>query len=112
MAVPTQALTVTYKGVYTAHGKTFPEDPLEQLRLAICAVFDSWQSERALKYMEVQQITGLLGTAVNVQVIRLSPLSLIRGRSLFFISLSTISLFLISFVYLSFLPLFLSLCPA
>lgn len=86
---------MTYKGVYTAHGKTFPEDPLEQLRLAICAVFDSWQSERALKYMEVQQITGLLGTAVNVQVIRQAtvPLHLIRGYSLFFISLSTISLF-------------------
>ena len=59
---------MTYKGVYKAHGKIFPEDPLEQLRLAICAVFDSWQSDRAIKYMDVQQITGLLGTAVNVQV--------------------------------------------
>ena len=59
---------MTYKGVYKAHGKVFPEDPLEQLRLAICAVFDSWQSDRAIKYMQVQQITGLLGTAVNVQV--------------------------------------------
>eukprot|EP00968_Pinguiococcus_pyrenoidosus_P010755 scaffold868_cov249-Pinguiococcus_pyrenoidosus.AAC.1 len=45
----------------------FPEDPLQQLRLATAAVFDSWQSERALKYMEINDIKGLLGTAVNVQ---------------------------------------------
>jgi pyruvate,orthophosphate dikinase len=63
-----KSLCEDYKEVYTAHGLTFPEDPLEQMKKAIFAVFDSWQSDRALKYMEVQQITGLLGTAVNVQV--------------------------------------------
>ncbi len=46
----------------------FPEDPYEQLRLAIYAVFDSWQSERANVYRSVNGITGLSGTAVNVQV--------------------------------------------
>lgn len=46
----------------------FPEDPYEQLRLAIYAVFDSWQSERADVYRAVNGITGLPGTAVNVQV--------------------------------------------
>lgn len=46
----------------------FPEDPYEQLRLAIYAVFDSWRSERADVYRAVNGITGLTGTAVNVQV--------------------------------------------
>lgn len=56
-----------YKEVYTAKGFTFPENPLDQLRLAISAVFNSWKSDRAIKYMEINDIKGLLGTAVNVQ---------------------------------------------
>ena len=60
-------LVELYKKVYIAHGKTFPSDPLEQLKAAICAVFNSWMSERAIKYREAEGVTGLLGTAVNVQ---------------------------------------------
>lgn len=60
-------LIATYKEVYTKHGKKFMEDPMEQLYAAIYAVFDSWQSTRAIKYREAEGITGLLGTAVNVQ---------------------------------------------
>lgn len=60
-------LVARYKGVYQKHSTSFPADPREQLYKSICAVFDSWQSDRAKKYMEVQKITGLLGTAVNVQ---------------------------------------------
>ena len=56
-----------YLKVYEAYGKTFPQDPKEQLRAAIKAVFGSWNSERAIKYREVQQITNLLGTACNIQ---------------------------------------------
>lgn len=56
-----------YKTVYTAHGYEFPTDPVDQLRAAISAVFDSWMSERAIKYRDAEQVTGLLGTAVNVQ---------------------------------------------
>ena len=48
-------------------GKTFPQDPLEQLELAIEAVFKSWMQPRAVKYRQVENISGLLGTAVNVQ---------------------------------------------
>lgn len=44
-----------------------PEDPNEQLRLAICAVFRSWNIPRAVKYRTINRITGLKGTAVNVQ---------------------------------------------
>jgi pyruvate,orthophosphate dikinase len=57
-----------YKEVYRLHhGKPFPQDPLSQLELAIEAVFKSWMQPRAVKYRQVENITGLLGTAVNVQ---------------------------------------------
>jgi pyruvate, orthophosphate dikinase len=57
-----------YKAVYRkATGYMFPDDPYEQLEKAINAVFDSWDSDRAIKYRRINHITGLLGTAVNVQ---------------------------------------------
>jgi pyruvate,orthophosphate dikinase len=49
------------------NGSAFPEDPLEQLWGAIGAVFGSWMAEKAVTYRRVEKITGLLGTAVNVQ---------------------------------------------
>jgi pyruvate, orthophosphate dikinase len=48
-------------------GHGFPQDPMEQLRGAIRAVFDSWDNQRARDYRRLNKITGLLGTAVNVQ---------------------------------------------
>jgi len=48
-------------------GRPFPQDPKEQLWGAIDAVFRSWDNPRAIKYRELNDITGLLGTAVNVQ---------------------------------------------
>jgi pyruvate, orthophosphate dikinase len=48
-------------------GKAFPQDPKEQLWGAIFAVFRSWNNPRAVKYRELYEIRGLLGTAVNVQ---------------------------------------------
>ncbi|MGI9458152.1 MAG: pyruvate, phosphate dikinase, partial [Aeoliella sp.] len=58
----------SYKKVFKKHfGKPFPQDPLKQLELAIEAVFRSWMQSRAVKYRQVENITGLLGTAVNVQ---------------------------------------------
>jgi pyruvate,orthophosphate dikinase len=57
-----------YKKVFKKHcGKEFPQDPVEQLQLAIEAVFASWNTSRAVRYREVENIRGLLGTAVNVQ---------------------------------------------
>jgi pyruvate,orthophosphate dikinase len=57
-----------YKKVFQKHfGKPFPQEPLKQLELAIEAVFKSWMQSRAVKYRQVENITGLLGTAVNVQ---------------------------------------------
>lgn len=42
-------------------------DPRKQLQLAVKAVFDSWDSPRAIKYRNINHITGLKGTAVNIQ---------------------------------------------
>ncbi|MGC0776678.1 MAG: pyruvate, phosphate dikinase, partial [Candidatus Acidiferrum sp.] len=57
-----------YKAYYLEKaGQPFPEDPLEQLWGAIGAVFGSWMAEKAVTYRRVEKITGLLGTAVNVQ---------------------------------------------
>jgi len=48
-------------------GRDFPQDPMEQLRLAIIAVFRSWNNERAVIYRNREKIPHDLGTAVNVQ---------------------------------------------
>lgn len=57
-----------YKAVYKKNvGRMFPQDGMDQLKLAVNAVFDSWNLPRAIKYRELHNITGLLGTAVNVQ---------------------------------------------
>ena len=48
-------------------GKDFPQDPKEQLRLAINAVFESWDTPRAVTYRKLHNIPGNWGTAVNVQ---------------------------------------------
>ncbi len=61
-------LCLAYKSVYKKHcGKPFPQNPVDQLKLAIEAVFGSWNTTRAVRYREVENIRGLKGTAVNVQ---------------------------------------------
>ena len=61
-------LVAEYKVIIKkATGKSFPEEPREQLRLAIAAVFDSWDNDRAITYRRLNDIKGLIGTAVNVQ---------------------------------------------
>lgn len=57
-----------YRALYKkAIGEDFPTDPIDQLFKAINAVFGSWNNERAIKYRQMNDIRGLLGTAVNVQ---------------------------------------------
>ncbi len=63
-----ERVVTAFKGVYDAEGRTFPQDPWEQLWEAIAGVFRSWSSDRAVKYREVNGIPHDLGTAVNVQV--------------------------------------------
>ncbi|MBC2005701.1 pyruvate, phosphate dikinase [Listeria welshimeri] len=57
-----------YKLIFSqATGNDFPQNPLEQLRLAIIAVFDSWMNPRAVIYRRLHDIDASLGTAVNIQ---------------------------------------------
>ena len=57
-----------YKELYQKHtGEAFPQEPYQQLLLAIKAVFGSWNSERAIVYRKHNKIPDDLGTAVNVQ---------------------------------------------
>ncbi len=61
-------LVKRYKAVYKKHvGDDFPQDPKKQLMLAINAVFNSWNGNKAIEYRRIEKITGLKGTAVNVQ---------------------------------------------
>ncbi len=57
-----------YKKIYQEEGKTFPQDPMEQLWVSIEAVFRSWNNPRAIKYREINKLDDkkFLGTAVNV----------------------------------------------
>ncbi|HIG73910.1 MAG TPA: pyruvate, phosphate dikinase [Bacteroidetes bacterium] len=48
-------------------GQAFPDDPSEQLRMAIAAVFDSWDNDRAIHYRRVHSIPDDIGTGVTVQ---------------------------------------------
>mgnify|MGYP001347247902 CR=1 FL=1 len=60
-------LVEAYKKVFYEHtGYDFPQAPHEQLNLAIMAVFNSWNSERAVIYRRQERIPHDLGTAVNV----------------------------------------------
>ena len=61
-------LCEAYKNAYKKHTKQdFPQDPFMQLQKSIEAVFGSWMTPRAVRYREVENIRGLLGTAVNCQ---------------------------------------------
>ena len=62
-----EVLVNQYLQLYRDHtGEDFPQDPFEQLRGAINAVFGSWMADKAVTYRRVERITGLAGTAVNV----------------------------------------------
>lgn len=60
-------LVAQYKDLVKKHNISFPQDPMEQLKGAIAAVFSSWHCDRANKYRKMNNIPGHWGTAVNVQ---------------------------------------------
>lgn len=61
-------LVEEYKAKYKElKGEDFPQDPREQLDLAISAVFKSWGNDRAILYRKLNDIDDAMGTAVNVQ---------------------------------------------
>ena len=67
-AAQLKELVGEYKKVYEKHvKKPFPSNAKDQLMATVKAVFGSWNTERAVVYRRINRITGLLGTAVNVQ---------------------------------------------
>ncbi len=63
-----KSIVADFKTVVKSHaGIDFPTNPWDQLWGAICAVFDSWNTERAILYRRMEQIPEEWGTAVNVQ---------------------------------------------
>jgi len=61
-------LVTKFKAAVTKQtGKQFPDNPWDQLWGAVMAVFDSWNTDRAIYYRQMNKIPGEWGTAVNVQ---------------------------------------------
>jgi len=80
-----KAVVQGYLALYKKHtGEAFPTDPAEQLRKSIDAVFRSWDTPRAVKYRELNDIRGLLGTAVNVQTMVFGNLGETSGTGVAF----------------------------
>ncbi|MEV0128013.1 pyruvate, phosphate dikinase [Dactylosporangium sp. NPDC050688] len=66
-AAALRQLVTRYKEIFREHtGRDFPQDPREQLDLAVSAVFRSWNADRAVLYRRQERIPTDLGTAVNV----------------------------------------------
>ena len=63
-----ERVVTRYLSLYKRLAKhDFPDEPYEQLERSIDAVFGSWNGKRAIEYRKINDITGLRGTAVNVQ---------------------------------------------
>lgn len=69
LTVPSLSTLVDrYKAAYqAATGEAFPTDPRKALRMSVVAVLRSWHNSRAQTYRAIHHITGLKGTAVNIQ---------------------------------------------
>ncbi len=65
-------------------GHDFPQDPYEQLRLAVCAVFQSWGSRRAVAYRRHWGLSDVGGTAVTIQAMVFGNLTGDSGTGVFF----------------------------
>jgi pyruvate, orthophosphate dikinase len=80
-----QNLVATYKDIVKKYtNMEFPQDPREQVNLAINAVFDSWNTPRAVLYRRQERIPGDLGTAVSVVAMVFGNLGLDSGTGVAF----------------------------
>lgn len=80
-----QAVVATFKEIVkTATGRDFPQDPREQLDLAIEAVFVSWNTDRAKIYRRRERIPDHLGTAVNIVAMVFGNLGATSGTGVCF----------------------------
>src|ERR1035438_3530107 len=84
-AADLQHLVETFKGIVKAQaGREFPQDPREQMTLAINAVFGSWNSDRAILYRRQERIPADSGTAVNVVAMVFGNLDMDSGTGVAF----------------------------
>eukprot|EP00210_Caulerpa_lentillifera_P005411 g5173.t1 len=83
-AADLRQLVTEYKDVYIQANTSFPEDPFEQLKASVFAVFDSWESDRCKAYRAVNQLTGFQGTAVNVQTMAFGNMGESSGTGVLF----------------------------
>jgi pyruvate,orthophosphate dikinase len=75
----------TFKGIVREHtGRDFPQQPREQLDLAVRAVFESWNSDRAILYRRQERIPADLGTAVNIVAMVFGNLGMDSGTGVAF----------------------------
>ncbi len=80
-----QALVGTFKEIVKKEtGRDFPQEPREQLDLAVTAVFGSWNADRAILYRRQERIPADLGTAVNVVAMVFGNLGLDSGTGVAF----------------------------
>ncbi len=80
-----QGLVASYKSIVVdAVGRDFPQNPREQLDLAVVAVFRSWNTDRARIYRRQERIPTDLGTAVNVQAMAFGNLGETSGTGVCF----------------------------
>jgi pyruvate,orthophosphate dikinase len=84
-AADLQNLVETFKGIVkTQTGRDFPQEPREQMDMAIKAVFNSWNSDRAILYRRQERIPTDLGTAVNVVAMVFGNLGMDSGTGVAF----------------------------
>src|SRR6202043_736770 len=75
----------TFKEIVRKHtGRDFPQDPREQMDLAVNAVFDSWNADRAILYRRQERIPADLGTAVNIVAMVFGNLGMDSGTGVAF----------------------------
>jgi pyruvate, orthophosphate dikinase len=80
-----QSLVETFKGIIkTQTGRDFPQEPREQMDMAIKAVFNSWNAPRAILYRRQERIPADLGTAVNVVAMVFGNMSMDSGTGVAF----------------------------
>ncbi len=78
-------LVEAFKEIVVAQaGRPFPQEPREQMDLAVRAVFESWNTERAIIYRRQERISGADGTAVNIVAMVFGNLDMESGTGVAF----------------------------
>jgi pyruvate,orthophosphate dikinase len=84
-AADLRQLTESFKEIVQSQaGRPFPQAPREQMDLAVRAVFDSWNADRAILYRRQERIPADLGTAVNVVAMVFGNLGMDSGTGVAF----------------------------